>query len=717
MKIAHLKLHIAIRHLLVSLLLAFCLIPFKTMAQNATSSVSVAAGWTLLGNGTTAPISVASTFNNASNVVSVWKWDSANTTWSFYSPSYNDGGVSYAALQGYQALTLINPGDGYWVNSNVAFSLPQTSATNYGYSNYLSSSPGALLSGWNLISVGDSILPTAFNKALNSTAPSSNSTANDVTSIWAWDSSKTQWYFYSPNLDRAGTLTSYIAQQCYEDFITNSKLLQNGVGFWVNNPIANLSSVKVVLTGLPSASSLLISNGSQSQSASYNGTYNFTVPTNSTYNVTAGTPPAGQNCTVTNGSGTAVNSNAISVAVNCTTKSYTLSGTISGLTGSVTLQNNGTNPLTLTANGTFSFTTQIASEGSYAVTISSQPSGQTCSIANNSGAGSFITGNISNISIVCSKSVFTVSGTISGLVGSITLNDNLSDALVVTSNGSFTFQTPIPSGGSYSVSVAAQPNNQVCSISSGANINVSANVSTVMVTCVAGSGSTTYPVQTAMASFWQSKSKAILNVYSGFETINSTAYGVVGQVTYSNSVNSNSTFNNSSAILVTETTSGRLCVGSTNTNASCFASTATFNEQVEVGILSYYLNTQFSPIGLVSSGSYCIANTNKGYPTSVVSGQTGVIGVFDCYSDSSKNNLIGSTTMTFDTVPASASSIYFRVSEYGYDTSNNLLQTSSQVYLIASSGANTTLVQTSLSYKVNAQTNSTPTRVDIVFSQ
>ena len=42
---------------------------------------------------------------------------------------------------------------------------------------------------------------------------------------------------------------------------------------------------------------------------------------------------------------------------------YTISATVSGLTGTLVLQDNGSDNLTITANGTFPFATQIAGGG------------------------------------------------------------------------------------------------------------------------------------------------------------------------------------------------------------------------------------------------------------------------------------------------------------------------------------------------------------------
>jgi len=47
---------------------------------------------------------------------------------------------------------------------------------------------------------------------------------------------------------------------------------------------------------------------------------------------------------------------------------YTVGGTITGLNGSVTLLNNGTDALTVTSNAGFTFTNPLAS-GPYSVTV------------------------------------------------------------------------------------------------------------------------------------------------------------------------------------------------------------------------------------------------------------------------------------------------------------------------------------------------------------
>ena len=80
---------------------------------------------------------------------------------------------------------------------------------------------------------------------------------------------------------------------------------------------------------------------------------------------------------------------------------------------------------------------------------------------------------------------YTISGTVTGLAGSgLTLTDNGGDSLAV-SGGSFTFATSIASGGSYRVSIAAQPVNptQSCTVINASG-TATANVTDAQVSCL-----------------------------------------------------------------------------------------------------------------------------------------------------------------------------------------------------------------------------------------
>jgi hypothetical protein len=85
-----------------------------------------------------------------------------------------------------------------------------------------------------------------------------------------------------------------------------------------------------------------------------------------------------------------------------TTPSYSVGGTVSGLTGTVLLQDNGGDDLSVAANGSFTFPTQLASGAAYAVTVKAQPSGQTCTVSG--GTGTVGSVNVTSVAVTCTTS-------------------------------------------------------------------------------------------------------------------------------------------------------------------------------------------------------------------------------------------------------------------------------------------------------------------------
>ena len=79
-------------------------------------------------------------------------------------------------------------------------------------------------------------------------------------------------------------------------------------------------------------------------------------------------------------------------------QTYSIGGTVTGLTGTVILQNNGSDDITLTSDGSFFFNTPVVENDTYNVTVLTQPAGQTCNVTN--GAGT-VTANVTNITITC----------------------------------------------------------------------------------------------------------------------------------------------------------------------------------------------------------------------------------------------------------------------------------------------------------------------------
>jgi hypothetical protein len=78
---------------------------------------------------------------------------------------------------------------------------------------------------------------------------------------------------------------------------------------------------------------------------------------------------------------------------------YRVGGTVSGLTGTVVLQNNGGDNLSISANGAFTFPTPLAYGSSYDVTVLTQPMGQTCTVANR--AGAYGGSSVTSVTVTC----------------------------------------------------------------------------------------------------------------------------------------------------------------------------------------------------------------------------------------------------------------------------------------------------------------------------
>jgi len=78
----------------------------------------------------------------------------------------------------------------------------------------------------------------------------------------------------------------------------------------------------------------------------------------------------------------------------------------------------------------------------------------------------------------------TVGGTVTGLAGSLVLQNNAGDDLKLTADGKFTFATALVEGSAYEVSVRTQPLWQFCTVTKGSG-KASADVGDVAVACSA----------------------------------------------------------------------------------------------------------------------------------------------------------------------------------------------------------------------------------------
>lgn len=107
---------------------------FAIFSPFAGADVSLVSGWNMVGNASTSPIIVSSTFNDSSKYTTVWKWNASSKNWMFYTPSLTDGGAAYAGTKGYEFLTSINTSEGFWINAakDSVFLTNQSSPINQG---------------------------------------------------------------------------------------------------------------------------------------------------------------------------------------------------------------------------------------------------------------------------------------------------------------------------------------------------------------------------------------------------------------------------------------------------------------------------------------------------------------------------------------------------------------------------------------------------------
>jgi sugar lactone lactonase YvrE len=209
---------------------------------------------------------------------------------------------------------------------------------------------------------------------------------------------------------------------------------------------------------------------------------------------------------------------------------FTVGGSVSGLSGTVVLQDNLGDNLTITANGPFTFATKVADGSPYNVTVLTQPTGLTCSVS--SGGGKIASSNVGNVAVVCSKDAYNIGGTVSGLTGTVVLQDNNGDDLTVTADGTFTFATKVDYGNPYNVTVLTQPAGFTCSVSTGSGVVFANNVGNVAVHC----SSKAYNLGGSVAGL---TGTVVLQVNSG----NTLSVATNGAFTFANQIASGSPYN------------------------------------------------------------------------------------------------------------------------------------------------------------------------------
>lgn len=188
------------------------------------------------------------------------------------------------------------------------------------------------------------------------------------------------------------------------------------------------------------------------------------------------------------GGGDSGNSSSSSSSSSSPAPTYTVGGTVSGLTASgMVLQLNGAGNVTVASGATsFAMTTTLTSGQAYAVTISTQPAGLTCTLANAS--GTIGSANVTNVAITCTTpQTYTVTTSITGLTASgLTLQLNANTSVPVASGATtYTFSNTLLTSQNYGVAILAQPTGLTCTIANSAGTIGTANVTNVAIACIA----------------------------------------------------------------------------------------------------------------------------------------------------------------------------------------------------------------------------------------
>ena len=240
------------------------------------------------------------------------------------------------------------------------------------------------------------------------------------------------------------------------------------------------------ITGL-GASGLVLANGTDTVSVA-SGATGFTLPTSvaqgGNYTVTVQTQPAGEQCSLTNSTGTIAGASVTNVAVACAAASHALGGTISGLSAPGLVLANGSDTVSPAAGAlAFTFPTLVAQGGAYAVGVRSQPTGTTCSVGN--GTGTMGSSDVATVQITCSTNAYRLSGSIAGLTASGLILANGTDTVSPPANAAtFAFARTVAFGGSYGVTVQQQPTGLTCVVDGTYPATIGAgDVTNIGVTC------------------------------------------------------------------------------------------------------------------------------------------------------------------------------------------------------------------------------------------
>ncbi len=246
------------------------------------------------------------------------------------------------------------------------------------------------------------------------------------------------------------------------------------------------------VAGLVAGATVTLTNGSDTISVGA-GPYTFptAIAAGASFHIGVA-PTSAQTCSVTGGlgaTGTMGSSSIVTANVVCVAQAFTLGGTVAGLASQANITLINGNDVISVRNGNFTFPTAVAYGAKYVAMI--RPSaGQICQVIATGAApyGVMPANAVTNLTVVCSASSFTLGGNIGGLtsaVGSVKLQNG--NDTVVAGNGPYTFATTLITGADYNVTLTSPPG-QLCTFTSDAppaGTMLSSSINNINVSCAA----------------------------------------------------------------------------------------------------------------------------------------------------------------------------------------------------------------------------------------
>ncbi len=272
--------------------------------------------------------------------------------------------------------------------------------------------------------------------------------------------------------------------------------LANNVGVIANSAVTSVSlscavnsyAVGGTVTGLSSLG-LALSSGGQTVGISP-GASSFTfpqsIPFGSRYAVIVQAQPLSLTCSVSNGSGVMGAAPVDDISIACSTSTFALGGTVSGLTSSGLILGVGSEFIAVPSGAsTFQFPTPLAFGTEYGVMVEAQPTGNTCSV---SAATGMVSGAVTTVKVTCSLPTHSVGGAVSGYAanqgGNLILSNGSQTVTVPVSSSPYAFPIALVVGTSYNVSVQSNPSGYSCTLANGNGTIANNDVTNVNVSCV-----------------------------------------------------------------------------------------------------------------------------------------------------------------------------------------------------------------------------------------